>query len=241
MTATPKNSFKKKAITLARETIMIVVGILLALEVSNLAENLKERKEEHQLLISFEKNLELDLIQLDSIENSSNRNLANVDTIIDILIEPAPERLARFIELQPGLLVKHYFVVNDGSFREASSTGKVELIENRELRKLIFRYYKLAAVTTIDEEIYETNTVTNLPKWIKLVGTSRDLIQDHMGRNVPGMPPLDLKELATNQDYMAILFSVKAGTGTQIKTWQERKERALELLSRVKKEIERWK
>ena len=235
-----KPSLKKRALGLVREVAMVMVGILLALQVNNWAVQSKERKEERRLLINFEKNLELDIAQIDSIIAGTAQSIANVDSIIDIINAPTGANFDQFIALQPSLLFNYYFYTNDGAYWEASSTGKIELFENLEMRKSIFEYYRLAGTTTIDDEVFTTNTQFNAPYWIELVGTTRPMIMDHIGKDVPSAPQLDIAALAGNKKYLSVLFSVKAGGGIQIKAWRQRRKAAAALKTVISQELKRW-
>lgn len=235
-----KPSLRKRFLGTAREITMVMVGILLALQVNNWAGALKEGKEEHRLLLNFRQNLQLDIHQLDSLIDGTHRSMAETDTIMDILNNPNSESTQQFIALQSSLLFNYYFYTNDGAYWEASSTGKIELIEKLDMRRQIFEYYRLAGTTTNDDEVFETNTTVSTPNWIELVGATKEVMLSLIGKSVTEAPELNLKSLARNPKYLSILISVKAGGDVQIKAWQIRRKRALALIQLIDGELKRW-
>lgn len=219
---------------------MVMVGILLALQVNNWAEAFKERKEEFRLLTNFQGNLEGDIAQIESITRQTHEAMSKADTIIDILNNPSNGRLSKFIDLQLSLLFNQYFITNDGAYWEASSTGKIELLQNVDVRESIFQYYRLANTTTNDDVVFKTSSEITTPIWKDLIGSTREMTLKLINRDLKSAPKLDLNDVIGNRQYTSMLIAKMAGGQVQIKAWEIRKATATALKTQIEEELKRW-
>ena len=64
------------------EILLVVIGILIALQINNWNENRKANLEETKLLMDFKKGLEYDIKQMDSIKMHYERAVWSIDTIL---------------------------------------------------------------------------------------------------------------------------------------------------------------
>ncbi|MBO3700249.1 DUF6090 family protein [Roseivirga sp. E12] len=235
-----KPTFKQQSVKVIREIAMVMIGILLALQVNNWAEAFKERKEELRLLNNFQGNLEADIAQIDSITKLTEASILNAHAIIDILNDPSEGSLPKFIDLQLSLLFNEYFITNDGAYSEASSTGKIELLENVSIREHIFQYYRLAGTTTNDDVVFKTSSEITTPVWKDMVGSTREMTLELIGRDLKSAPKLVLKDIARNRQYISMLVAKIAGGGVQIRAWETRRIEAKRLKDLLTEELKRW-
>lgn len=235
-----KPTLKQQSLKVLREIIMVMVSILLALQVNNWAEAFKERKEEFRLLSNFKGNLEVDIAQIDSITTLTEKAISNANSIVDLLNNPNNENLSAFMDLQLSLLFNEYFKTNDGAYWEASSTGKIELIKNVDIRELIFQYYRLASTTTNDDVVFKTSSEITTPLWKDMVGSTREMAFELINRDLKNAPKLDLKDIKGNRQYISMLIAKIAGGEVQIKAWSIRRNAATTLLKQVVEELKRW-
>lgn len=234
-------TLKQKSLKALREIIMVMVGILLALQVNNWAEAFKEREEEFRLLTNFQGNLEADIAQIASITFHTQKAMSNANLIIDILNNPSSESLSTFMDLQLSLLFNEYFITNDGAYWEASSTGKIEFLKNVGIREHIFQYYRLASTTTNDDVVFKTSSEITTPIWKDMVGSTREMTFKLIDRDIKNAPKLDLKDIIGNRQYTSMLIAKIAGGGVQIKAWEIRKIEAERLKKLLTNELKRWK
>jgi hypothetical protein len=131
-----ENKFSKYLIYALGETILVVIGILIALQINNWNENRKNDKIEHNYLISLEKEFEFNKQNLETVVTLNDKN-ANFG--LQILKHTGP--------LEPEISNKNFdsLLVNtigyEVEFRprneiinELISSGKIALINNSELR-----------------------------------------------------------------------------------------------------------
>ena len=127
------------------EIALVMIGILLALQVNNWNEERKEIKQEKHFLERLKADLHKD------IENISNSLKANDDRkkraqfLIDSFdsIELIINRPTYFIESIEYAGYTNNPTLNDHTFEEIKSSGKLSIIRNDELRVAVMTYYSV--------------------------------------------------------------------------------------------------
>lgn len=125
------------------EIILVVIGILLALQVNNWNEERKEIKLEKRFLERLYADLDKDIINISNSYNANDRRqeralflLASYDSI-----ELIKERPNYFIESIEYAGYTNNPVINDHTFEEIKSSGQLSIIRNDELRMTLMAYY----------------------------------------------------------------------------------------------------
>lgn len=124
------------------EIILVMIGILLALQINNWNEDRKNSIIERATLESLKSDLASALVQLE-VKIEQNRGYRNLDSILldvihfkkDISTDSLEQLTLRHI-FSPG------FDPELGTLNEILSTGKMEIIQNRRLRKHISSWNK---------------------------------------------------------------------------------------------------
>jgi len=75
------------------EIILVVIGILVALQINTWNEEKKERLQEQKYLIEIKANLESDLLQIEDIRNRYQNISATADSILIFIkdVKPKPD------------------------------------------------------------------------------------------------------------------------------------------------------
>ncbi len=132
-----ENRFKSYLLYAIGEIILIVAGILIALEISNWNEINKNEKEIKNLFVLIHDNLKDDKIELESNLRIGNRFL---DYWQKVLKEnPADHDFTNLINK----LGVYDFNSNNSGYLSATRGNKLSLIKNRELINNITDYYEL--------------------------------------------------------------------------------------------------
>lgn len=120
------------------EIILVVVGILIALQINNWNENKNNRLEEHQLLRSLKEDLETSLEQLDRKINGT-RNIQVLDSTTLILIKESNTNIDSdsLMLLLTGYVAPPTFDPESGTIEEIKNSGKSNIISNPEIRRFI--------------------------------------------------------------------------------------------------------
>ena len=115
------------------EIILVVIGILIALQVNNLNESRKDRIKEQTILIQLEKEFKANLVQLDNKIANRNSIVEAGKQILTYLDDPSnnEESLMENISI---LTVAPTFnpIEND-----LINSGKIELIQNQSLKRIL--------------------------------------------------------------------------------------------------------
>ena len=124
------------------EIILVMIGILLALQINNWNENRKNNIIEQGTLLSLKSDLESALVQLDD-KLEQNRGYRYLDSILLDVVHFKKDISTDSLET---LTLSHIFSPGFdpelGTLNEILSTGKMEIIQNRTLRKHISTWNK---------------------------------------------------------------------------------------------------
>lgn len=232
-----ENKFSKYLIYAIGEIILVVIGILIALQINSWNQGVLDKEEAQILLKNLQADIKNDTLQLNKNIKATYLQVQNIDSIASILVNPKQENINRFIELQQNVHDFELFKSSQSSYDEAISSGKINLLKNDSLRKRIITYYRdinsdnndqvmkklrdERILPYINDNIYNTKEVGLI-----LFGTKNDL------------PNLDLQSLSKDKNYFGILVTSK-GKLFQITNWKEYLEGANEILNILDKEIKK--
>ncbi len=135
-----ENKFNKYLIYATGEILLVVIGILIAVQVNNWNEKRKSHNYEKQLLIQLRKDLKSNISDLEN-NISLQKRVVNSSRILS-------EHFDRNLPYHDSLVI-HFsntafwtkFIVNAGAYKTIESKG-LDLISNLELRDLVFNIYE---------------------------------------------------------------------------------------------------
>ena len=149
--------------------IIVVVGILIAFQITNWNDGRQDRRDEQRYLAELAVNLEADLAQINAGQEASLQRLAAAEAILN---EAAPdlERTLFFAPIERDLpspggfqeypyayLTSYFFMVSSSStFDELIQTGNIGVISNRLLVKDLTSYYDRVHRQRGDDDIMLT-------------------------------------------------------------------------------------
>lgn len=135
-----QNRFIRYLIYAIGEIVLVVIGILIALQINNYNEQQKRIQKEKEVLNLFRESLTIDLKKFDYITAFYDRSKASIRRILDHLENDRPyhDSLA-YDFFNTGLCYEQTSFTN-GPFETLKSSG-IELIRNNELQKKILEVY----------------------------------------------------------------------------------------------------
>ena len=151
------------------EIILVVIGILIALQINSWNENYKKRNEEYRILKNFNRDLTMDIEQLNKNILSTHLRMKQIDSIFIILHDPSNYPIADIIRLNEGITQGDLFELNSGTFDESLASGKINYIHVDSLRERIFEYYRTVNENLTQRNAYKFLIETILPNWGDLV------------------------------------------------------------------------
>jgi len=137
-----KNKFSKYLLYAIVEIILVVIGILIALQINNWNENKKQIKKEEKVLLQFKNELNEDLSILDMIITSNKFVIKSCNELIKHLENNMPynDSLSLYFDRWASPNVLEF---NSSTYQNLTTIGP-ELIRNENLRNSILKLYNFS-------------------------------------------------------------------------------------------------
>ncbi len=123
------------------EIVLVVIGILIALQLNNLNEKNKLAKSEVYYLEKLLTNLQEDSTELNLQLTWMKAILSEIDTTFYMLQDESHFKNDEFVGNLSSLIKFTRFYQNDAIYQNLIASGKIDLISNKELIDLLFYYY----------------------------------------------------------------------------------------------------
>jgi hypothetical protein len=132
------------------EILLVVIGILLALQINNWNEGEKTKEKEREALFEIVSDLEYSLIDLDDVINTQDNNLTKNINSIKTLI-----KALQTDQKYHDSLATHFYATNSydepyfktSGYNSLSSIG-MDLVENSKIRSAIGQFYSSTVIDT---------------------------------------------------------------------------------------------
>lgn len=137
------------------EIVLVVIGILIALQINNWNENSKERYVEKEYLVSLKEEFNHNLIELDSVVKSNTFNRDNAVELSNLMGPDSPSITEKeFADLAMNMTNwEVQYRPNQAVLDEIISSGKLAIFSNDKLKFTLSSYYgKLYKVKFQEEE-----------------------------------------------------------------------------------------
>ncbi len=130
------------------EIILVVIGILIALQINNWNQKRINNDKARYYLLGLESDLTRQIANLDNI-NKSYVSIIKVaeNLLVDYQKFESIEAIPNINKRISNLMWENTFSVINTSFSELVSTGNISLIQNKELRNQIIEYYQYLEVS----------------------------------------------------------------------------------------------
>ena len=183
------------------DTIVVIVGILIALAVSNWNEKRKLKKTEIEMLQSFIEDLELDLSDLKQNYIMHQRAHQSARIVLHHLTTNKAYNDSLAIHIGNSLIFT-FFIESSSSYETFKSVG-VHLISNKNLRESIIKLYELYYAQLIEtqrlvEDEIHTAHKTIFNSWFEEYWTYNFSSPKFTDKVVP----LNYKSLANDKEFM---------------------------------------
>ncbi|WP_299228596.1 DUF6090 family protein [uncultured Psychroserpens sp.] len=234
-----ENKFSKYLLYAIGEIILVVIGILIALQINNKSEYRKERDQEIELLKSLANEIKLDILQIENNTKLSNDRLDNLETLLQSLASPNTIDRANFIEQSYQFVIDNYFQCNSGVFDEAVSSGTMSYVMNDTLRQQIFDYYRTSRSNYTDETSRKVTDDIITPLYMESLLLNQDGLS-LVGINVEtlsNLDTLDLFSIKENKTFWKMALMKFGVNREQINRWDMMKKSAVILKTQIDNEL----
>ncbi|BAO56774.1 DUF6090 family protein [Nonlabens marinus] len=160
------------------EILLVVIGILIALQVNDWNENLKNDNKEQLILkdlhLEFQKNKE----KLQSVIQHHQEIVDATTQVLNLVGQPEAAILQHNIDSLLYITIDHYdFSPNESAISELISSGKLNLITSDNLRLLIFEWVSAVEEKTEGYETMDEMSQTLTLPYITKNGSMKDIDQ----------------------------------------------------------------
>ena len=220
------NKFSKYLLYAVGEILLVVIGILIALQIDNWNEHQKEEQFEIKLLRELRSSLEHNVSQLQRGMRVNNEAIQSCNVILQYF----EDGLAYHDSLDTHFsksLAWFYPSIKSDEYESLQSYG-VHIIKNDTIRERLRRVYQIEWLTILSErqERYFYNTVAPLLS---------DLFQSYEFQGQ--MKPFDFKEVQASREYRHIIRTLASNRESQNYYWKEFVDFRERLITMISEEI----
>jgi len=159
-----EKSFSYRIREIAIEILIIVVAVSLSIWLHNWSEHHKQQKEVKEFLIDCKEDLNNDI---EGMIKQKERlvSLAKQYYWLDSLAKASKIDLDKKIDLSIPLGI-YYTNVNDANYEGFKSSGKIGLIENKDIKKNILKYYQEKRPSVNQQILFLNNQMLKLSEMV---------------------------------------------------------------------------
>jgi hypothetical protein len=193
------------------EIVLVVIGILIALQINNLNEQRKEKIKEQTILIQLREDYQSNLLQLEEKIEMRNIVISNALKILNIIDNPKKNDRDSLITYLSTIRLDPTF---DPIQNDLNSSGSIRLIRNKKLKRSLSNWTSdIIAVKEMENLWSEIVQLQMRPIYASL-GITRDLEKDYWSqKNTEMIYLLDKKSFVKE---MAIGKSKSGASLTEI-------------------------
>ena len=155
-----ENRVSKYLLYAIGEIVLVVIGILIALQINNWNQHQQELKKEEQIIASlhveFNQNKALIKTRIDAVQKSTDA----CNQLMEILLIGETSKNAKYIDSLLYWAVEYGpFIPNNNTYTEIINTGEIQLLTNDVVKNALFEYNR--------ELDNNSTTYKMLEKWIE--------------------------------------------------------------------------
>jgi hypothetical protein len=136
-----KHSFKEKAKEILAEILIIVFAVTLSIWLHSWSEERHQHKEAQTFLIGLKEDLQSDISNLEDSKKTFHKTQQQVLFILHLTPKKIDSIKANHQQINSGTNIINT-VVNNGRYEGFKSSGKINTIENQNLRNMVLSYYQ---------------------------------------------------------------------------------------------------
>lgn len=219
------------------EIILVVIGILIALQVSNWNNNNQLKKIQIKYLQEIANNLQTDLGDVRFNIEFNEKRLKACQVVLQSLIEH--DRYSDSLDVYYGsLLYTTRSVVNYSAYETLKSRG-LEIISNDDLRQTITKLYSFHYQNVIDFEIQDDHALQYqivMPTVLKRISVKKDLSKalntgEQLGR------PINFEALKKDEEFKNAIVMNEDLRVYMLNNYRNLEEKVLECLDQINIEL----
>lgn len=218
------------------EIVLVVIGILIALQINNWNEKQIIKKKESLILKELLNSINSDLQKYQNLSIPRlERKKAGIDSLESYIFDKKAIEDSLFLDFYSKLKQDIYMGVDDGPFEALKSSG-LEIISNDSLRTALNKAYtsKLPAMTFFTRDARDASKEEIYALQYKFLKLSPIIYSD--GRKLI-LPDLKVNDILNNQDFLWVLDLEKRKYHVYNNRFNELNTTLLELKTMIENEL----
>ncbi|MGB0916564.1 MAG: DUF6090 family protein, partial [Flavobacteriales bacterium] len=235
--------FTKYLIYALGEIVLVVIGILIALQINNWNQERQHNKQEKTYLEDLKSDLLFDIETLEQkiVQNETAvENISEVMTLISSKKAFSDEDKVRLYQLITPLCGETYFIPEKGTIRQIEASSAGSFIQNKTLKDQVFRYYSSRQREEKNMEqsiqLYQHNFVT--PHILLSVGLDPAFSEGAFNETYE-LESTDFSSLLKNKQFITALFMKKVGSTNQTAFYQIAQKEAEQIIVLIDDELKK--
>jgi hypothetical protein len=218
------------------EIVLVVIGILIALQVNNWNQRQQNKQLSKLYIEDFIREINTDILTLNKKIEKNEKIIQNITLILTTLAtkkELSKKEIISFNEQHKLLGFESYFIPETSTFRQLDANSNGNLILDKKLKDNLYQYYILNDRNEkngeVSTQLYQHNLIT---KDIFRNLITGDILENEIGTSL-NRSNLNLETLRQNTEYMmAVLLKNEITTvqNSQYHVIKVKAENLLELL-----------
>ena len=221
------NSTRKYLLYAAGEVLLVMIGILLALQVNNCNEYRKERITEERILHNITENLELNIEKLEDEIQTLLRCDRSSEIVLEALLEQQPYHDSLETHFGWGLTIEHIGTLPSMGYEALKNVG-IEIIRNKPLQKEIIYLF----------EMTYSDTHSRIQRIVPFNIETVQLRQENFLRTTGfSFQPFNYMELQNDRYFISWLKTIKNNRQWVRRSLEDSLEESRRVLDLIKKEL----
>ena len=219
------------------EILLVVIGILIALQINNWNEDRKERKTERQLLISLSEDFKSNLFNLEN----SIKKIPIINERYSLVLEYAGNIDNGLTQEMKDTIISTSFVLTtlvDGALISALNSNKMEIIRNDTLKRWLTKYPSYSEhLKKLENDLMDY--VKDIQRPIVRSYVSLDLLieEPRFDKLKQTLPKSDYEGLLRNREYLNVVMGIRSINNAQLNNCRDLHWVTNEINEIIKREI----
>jgi len=163
-----ENKFSKYLLYAIGEIVLVVIGILIALQVNNWNNENNDRKKEALLLKQIHRDFKSNKKQLDSIVLINKRKQKALNIFLDeLLVKPDSSAIDTLLKYAGDIYAIKTFNPSNGAVQALISSSSFELIQNDSLRDLLISWQDVYMDYIEEEQLERTIQIQDFAPYMR--------------------------------------------------------------------------
>ena len=201
------------------EIILVVIGILIALQINDWNAQKSRLKEEHRILQNIQQDVITDTLDLTRKIERAQHRIIQMDSVYFALKETDRFTSNEFIQYAYSMAGGDTFNVNSGTYDESLSASTLKYIRNDEVRQEVFEYYRNAKQNQIDQFATLQKYDFVFPVMFNKLSTSKDFFETFLNKPT-NLESINIKSLSEDKQFISAVNQRYASEITQISNWK---------------------